>query len=72
MTLFQWVIYFCRVQRKSCEEPLEYQGYPIYFTFSIGIALAQNANTPEELISQADQAMYKAKSLNPHWFIFHS
>ncbi len=57
---------------KSCEEPLEYQGYPIYFTFSIGIALAQNANTPEELISQADQAMYKAKSLNPHWFIFHS
>lgn len=64
------LIYIAENLLKSCEAPLDYQGQNIHFTFSIGIALAKNANSPEELISQADQAMYKAKSLNPHWFIF--
>lgn len=56
---------------KCCEAPLIYKGQPIYFSFSLGIALASQASTPEDLISQADQAMYKAKNLKHHWFIFH-
>ncbi|RKG38380.1 sensor domain-containing diguanylate cyclase [Acinetobacter rongchengensis] len=57
---------------KCCEEPLIYKGQSISFSFSLGIALSKHATTPEDLISQADQAMYKAKSLQHHWFIYHS
>ena len=55
---------------QSCQEPLQYADQKIYFTFSIGIALAKNTENLEELMSQADQAMYKAKNLEPHWYIF--
>ena len=57
---------------KCCEEPLIYKGQSVYFSFSLGIAVSSMALTPEDLISQADQAMYKAKSLKNHWFIYHS
>ncbi len=57
---------------KCCEEPLKYKGMEIHFSFSLGVALTGHAATPEDLISQADQAMYKAKSLKHHWFIYHS
>ena len=57
---------------KCCEEPLIYKGQPIAFSFSLGIAISNQASSPEDLISQADQAMYKAKSLQHHWFIYHS
>ena len=53
----------------SCQQPLNFNGQAIYFSFSLGIAFSQFASTPEELIAQADQAMYKAKHLNHHWFI---
>ncbi|AWL28148.1 diguanylate cyclase [Acinetobacter defluvii] len=56
---------------KSSEEPLLYNDQSIYFSFSLGIALSNQAMSPEDLISQADQAMYKAKSLTHHWFIYH-
>lgn len=55
---------------KSCQEPLVYGEQEIYFTFSIGIALAKNSQNLEDLMSQADQAMYKAKHLQPHCYIF--
>lgn len=55
-----------------CEAPLIYKNQEIYFSFSLGIALSSQASNPEDLISQADQAMYTAKSLKQHWFIFHS
>ena len=57
---------------KCCEDPLIYKGQSISFSFSIGIAISSQASSPEDLISQADQAMYKAKSLQHHWFIYHS
>ncbi|HFF5113603.1 TPA: diguanylate cyclase, partial [Acinetobacter baumannii] len=42
----------------------------IYFSFSVGIALSQFASSPEDFIMQADQAMYKAKTSEQHWFIY--
>lgn len=57
---------------KSCEKPLVYKNQSITFNFSLGIALSNQAISPEDLISQADQAMYKAKSLTHHWFIYHN
>ena len=57
---------------KCCEEPLMYKGQPVSFSFSLGIALSNQTSSPEDFISQADQAMYKAKSLQHHWFIYHS
>lgn len=55
---------------KCCEAPLHYKGQDIYFSFSLGIAIAKDAQSPEDFISQADQAMYKAKTLKHHWFIY--
>ena len=57
---------------KCCEQPLIYKDQSIQFSFSLGIALSKQATDPEDFISQADQAMYKAKSLQHHWFIYHS
>lgn len=55
---------------QCCQEPLIYNNQSIYFSFSIGISLSNQATTPEDFISKADQAMYKAKTLKHHWFIF--
>ncbi|AMW78001.1 hypothetical protein AMD27_03245 [Acinetobacter sp. TGL-Y2] len=55
---------------KCCDEPLNYKGQDIHFSFSLGIAIAKEAQSPEDFISHADQAMYKAKTLKHHWFIY--
>lgn len=57
---------------QCCEEPLIHKDQSIHFSFSLGIAIAKDAQTPEDFISQADQAMYKAKTLKNHWFIYHN
>lgn len=54
----------------SCKEPLDFNGEIIHFAFSLGIAFSQYAENPEDLVMQADQAMYKAKNLIPHWFLY--
>lgn len=54
----------------SCKEPLNFNGEIIHFGFSLGIAFSQYAENPEDLVMQADQAMYKAKNLIPHWFLY--
>lgn len=54
----------------SSVEPLNFNGEIIHFGFSLGIAFSQFAENPEDLVMQADQAMYKAKNLNPHWFLY--
>ena len=54
----------------SCKEPLDFNGQLIHFGFSLGIAFSHFAENPEDLVMQADQAMYKAKNLNPHWFLY--
>lgn len=56
---------------KCCEEPLIYKEHKIYFSFSLGISFSSQALTPEDLISQADQAMYSAKAIEHNWFIYH-
>lgn len=55
---------------KCCDEPLIYKGQEVHFSFSLGIAIAKEAQSPEDFISHADQAMYKAKTLKHHWFIY--
>ena len=54
----------------SCKEALDFNGQLIHFGFSVGIAFSHFAENPEDLVMQADQAMYKAKNLNPHWFLY--
>ncbi|EPF80152.1 sensor domain-containing diguanylate cyclase [Acinetobacter rudis] len=49
--------------------PVHYDKTEIYFSFSIGIALFSGANSPEDLISAADNAMYKAKMMHQHWYL---
>ena len=63
------LITICENLLESCAKPIIHSGNEIYFSFSIGIALGDFFNTPEALISEADQAMYKAKMLPQHWFI---
>ena len=46
----------------SCDEPLDFNGQLIHFSFSLGIAFSQFADNPDNLVMQADQAMYKAKN----------
>ena len=55
---------------KCSDEPLIYKDLSVKFSFSLGIAIAKEAQNPEDLISQADRAMYKAKNLKHHWYIF--
>lgn len=43
------------------DAPLLIENLAIRFSFSIGIALSSNAESVEDLIHQADQAMYQAK-----------
>ena len=57
---------------RCCDKPLIYKDQSIQFSFSLGISIAQEAQTPEDFISRADQAMYKAKTLKNHWFIYHN
>ena len=55
---------------QCCEEPLIHNGQIISFSFSLGISISINAADAKELIMQADQAMYQAKSLKHHWCIY--
>lgn len=57
---------------QCCEQPLAFEKHLISFSFSLGVAFSKYASSPEDLIMQADQAMYKAKNLNQHWFIYKS
>lgn len=55
----------------TSEAPLKFKHEMIYFSFSMGIAFSQRSSSPEDLITQADQAMYKAKNSTRHWAISH-
>jgi diguanylate cyclase (GGDEF)-like protein/PAS domain S-box-containing protein len=43
-------------------EPIHFDGRRMFVSASIGIALSSSASTPEELLRNADTAMYAAKS----------
>ena len=49
--------------------PLSFDQHQIHFSFSIGVAFSKCATTPEDLIAEADNAMYKAKNLAQGWYI---
>ena len=49
--------------------PLNFDQQQIYFSFSIGVAFSKCATTPEDLIAEADNAMYTAKNLAQGWYI---
>lgn len=53
---------------QCCEQPLQFEQYEIRFSFSIGIASTEQAHSPEDLITAADSAMYKAKTLQQGWY----
>ncbi|MCJ8163196.1 sensor domain-containing diguanylate cyclase [Acinetobacter zhairhuonensis] len=53
---------------KCCEQPLQFEQHEIHFSFSIGIASTEQAHSPEDLITAADSAMYKAKTLQQGWY----
>jgi diguanylate cyclase (GGDEF)-like protein/PAS domain S-box-containing protein len=43
-------------------EPFHFEGHHMFVSASIGIALSSTGNTPEELLHNADTAMYLAKT----------
>ncbi len=47
------------------DTPLQFENTSIQFGFSIGVALSVQADSIEQLIHQADQAMYQAKANTP-------
>lgn len=46
---------------RASDTPLQFENTILKFGFSIGVALSAQASSMEELIHQADQAMYQAK-----------
>ena len=53
---------------QCCEQPLQFEQHEIRFSFSIGISSTEQAHSPEDLITAADSAMYKAKTLQQGWY----
>jgi predicted signal transduction protein with EAL and GGDEF domain/DNA-binding response OmpR family regulator len=58
---------------KALEQPFFLDGYELYVTFSVGIAISPNdGETIETLLKNADTAMYSAKSNGKNTFQFYS
>lgn len=53
----------------TSQAPLRFKDNMIDFSFSMGIAFSAYSSSPEDLITQADQAMYRAKNSSKHWSI---
>ena len=49
--------------RMEFERPFELEGGPVTVTASIGVAAARAPERPEDLLRDADRAMYRAKEL---------
>jgi len=47
---------------KQLERPFYLEKNPVFVSVSVGIALSNSGNTPEELLRNADAAMYHAKN----------
>ncbi len=59
----------CEHLIECSKAPLSFDEHQIHFSFSIGVAFSKCATTPEDLIAEADNAMYKAKNLAQGWYI---
>ena len=66
---YEHLAVICEHLIESSKAPLSLEGDEIYFSFSIGVAISEYAKTPEDLIAEADNAMYKAKNLDQGWYI---
>jgi len=56
---------------KAFRAPFKINGRELIITLSIGIAISpENGNSPDELLSHADTAMYQAKSLGRNTYSF--
>lgn len=54
-------MFFDRMLKKLETYPLEYMGQKIRITLSVGISIAKNGETIDEIIEKADKALYVAK-----------
>lgn len=52
-------------------QPFEIDGHAVQVTLSVGIALDTEGDDPEEIIRQADRALYRAKHNGGNCFEFH-
>ncbi|MGI9190257.1 MAG: putative bifunctional diguanylate cyclase/phosphodiesterase, partial [Longimicrobiaceae bacterium] len=56
--------------REALEEPFDLQGHEVYASASIGIAGSQlGYSSPQDLLRDADIAMYRAKSLGSNQYV---
>jgi diguanylate cyclase (GGDEF)-like protein len=53
-----------RVSR-AWDEPLQVEGRVLHLRASVGVALSDDTSTPDELVANADAAMYRAKRERP-------
>lgn len=60
----------CEKLIESCYEPLIINDITIPFSFSIGASYAYDAKNLDELLHQADEAMYQAKKSDRKWAVF--
>jgi diguanylate cyclase len=60
----------CENLIQSCEAEFIFNQQEISISFSIGACYAYHAQNIEDLLHQADQAMYKAKHSAWHWHIY--
>ncbi|WP_180147176.1 diguanylate cyclase domain-containing protein [Acinetobacter sp. YH12052] len=60
---------FCHKIHECYGSTFVYEQHNIALQANIGVALIQNAKSPEDLIADADRAMYDAKLSNNHWCI---
>ncbi|WP_324627292.1 diguanylate cyclase domain-containing protein [Acinetobacter sp. MD2(2019)] len=63
------IVRVCDHLLKSSEKPIIFNHEEIRFSFSIGISFTQHSTSSEQLITQADNAMYIAKTLKEGWYI---
>lgn len=62
----------CEKLLESISTPFHIEGHEIYVTFSIGVSTyPANANNPDDLLRNADTAMYKAKRTGKNRYFFY-
>lgn len=60
---------YCRIIHDCYTSTFVFDQHHISLNASIGVALAQKAKSPEDLIADADRAMYNAKKTTDNWSI---
>lgn len=60
----------CEKLIESCYEPLIINDNRIPFSFSVGASYAYDAKNLDDLLHQADEAMYRAKKSDRKWAVF--